>query len=122
MGFEPVHLALGQFEHQFVVHLHDHLDLRLVGIQFLLHSHHGQLDEVGRRALHGGVDGGAFSPGAAGAVGGVDLGQVQAAAKHGFDIAHGFGGGLGVVHVLLYAGVALEVFVDVCGGCFGLYP
>ncbi|MNV77631.1 hypothetical protein D3C71_1710720 [compost metagenome] len=69
MGPEPVHLALGQLEHQFVVHLHDHLDVRLVRVQFLLHRHHGQLDEVGRRALHGRVDGSALSPGAAGAVG-----------------------------------------------------
>ena len=57
----PGHFSVGHFEHQFVVNLHHHAGGPLLVIQGFLHRHHGQLDEVGRRALHGGVDGLAFS-------------------------------------------------------------
>jgi hypothetical protein len=60
---------------------------RLFEVQRVLHRHHAELDQVRRRALHGGVDGRALGAGAARAVGAVDFGQVQAAAEHGFHIA-----------------------------------
>ncbi len=47
-------------EHQFIVHLHDHPDGRLLRVQRLLHGVHAELDQVGGRALPGGVDGSAF--------------------------------------------------------------
>lgn len=115
-GFEPIHFGLGHFEHQFVVDLHDHFGAPALGVEGLLHGHHAEFDEVGGGALHGGVDSGAFCASAAGAVGAVDFGQVEAAAKHGFNIALGFGLGAGVVHVLLDAGEAVEIAGDVIFG------
>jgi hypothetical protein len=51
------------------VHLHDHLGAALLALQHLLHPDHRQLDQVGRRALHGRVDRLPFGAAAARAVG-----------------------------------------------------
>ena len=102
--FDPVDFILGHLKHQFVVHLHDHFGAAFFSVQYLLHFDHAEFDQVCRRALHGRVDGGALGTGAAWAVGGVDFGQVQAAAKDGFDVALGFGFDFGVVHVVLTPG------------------
>ena len=112
---QPVGLVGGQLKHQFVVHLHDEQHVWLGGIQPVLHGDHGFFDQVGRRALHGGVDGGAFGRFFARAVAAVDIRQIQAAAKHGLHIALGVGQGHGVVHIAFHAGVALKVAVDVGG-------
>ena len=77
---------------------------------------HGQLDQVGSRALDHGVDGGALGQGAALGVGRLDLGDGAAAPEHGGDEA--------VVHGLLDAlgqeggdaGEAGLVAVDDLGG------
>ena len=112
----PIHLGFGHLEHQFVVHLHDHLRALALRVQRLLHRHHAHLDEVGGGTLHGGVDGGTLGPGAARAVGTVDLGQVEPPAEHRFHIASRLGLGLGVVHVVAHPREALEVAVDVVLG------
>jgi hypothetical protein len=56
LGPDPVDLAVGHFEDEFVVHLHDHLRAALLRVQYVLDLHHRQLDQVGGRALHGRVD------------------------------------------------------------------
>lgn len=52
--------VFGDFQHQFVVHLKQQAGLDVFSIQPTLYSQHGTFDEIGGRALHGGVDGGAF--------------------------------------------------------------
>ena len=67
--------------------------------------------------MHGGVDGGAFGSGAGVDVFVVDVGQVEAAAKQGFDEALGGGLFFGALHIFGDAGIAGEVAVDkVFGG------
>ena len=95
------------------MHLHDHFGLAFFIIQYFQHGVHAELDQIGCRALHGRIDGGALRSTAARAVGRIDLGQIQATAKHGFNKAFGFGAELGLVHVLLHAGVALKITVNV---------
>ena len=75
---QPFHLRLRDFEDQFIVDLHDHFGGALLSIQDVLDLDHTELDEIGRRTLHRCVDGGALGTGAALAVGGLDLRQVQA--------------------------------------------
>ena len=95
------------------MHLHDHAGGALFGVQHALHFDHAHFDQVGRRALHGGVDGGALGARATRAVGAFDVGQVQAAAKYGFDIALFFGLLARALHIGLHAGVAFEIALDV---------
>ena len=56
LGPRPLDLGLGHLEHQFVVHLHDHLRRRAPRVEHVLHRDHRELDQVGRRALHRRVD------------------------------------------------------------------
>ena len=79
--------------------------------------YHGAFDEVGRGALHRGIDGGAFGSGAGVGVFVMDVGQVEAAAEQGFDEALRGGLFFGALHVFGDAGIAGEVAVDkVFGG------
>ena len=96
--------------------LHDHAGAALLFIEDALHLHHAELDQVGRRALHGRVDGGAFGAGAARPVGRVDFGQVEPATKHGADIALCPGLLAGALHVVPDARIALEIARDVVFG------
>ena len=63
-------------EHEFVVDLHDHARTRPLLVEPAMHGDHGALDNVGRRALHGRVDGAALRVLAPLRVTRVDLGQV----------------------------------------------
>ena len=54
-------LILRGFDEQFVVHLQYQPRLEAALTQRIVHAHHGQLDDIGRRALHGGVHGGALA-------------------------------------------------------------
>ena len=51
---------LRRFQHEFVMHLQNHARGELFLLQPVRHRQHRALDEVGCRALHGGVDGGAL--------------------------------------------------------------
>ncbi len=104
------------------MHLHDHFDAPLLSIQHLLHLHHAHLDQIGRRALHGRVDGGALQPRQLCALGSLDAPQLQSAPKHGFHIPLASGNFAGAFHVLLDAGVALKVTGDVVLGRRVVYP
>ena len=81
-----------------------------------VHPDHGPLDDVRRRSLHGRVYGAALGVLAALEVARVDLGQVQAPSENrGYELL--FAGTLArFVHVLLHAGIAGEVEIDVLLG------
>ena len=53
-GFD---LILGHIKHQFIVHLQDHARFERRRLERFLNADHRHLDDVGRRALNGGVDG-----------------------------------------------------------------
>ena len=55
-----VDLAFLHFEHQLIVHLHDHQGVQFAVFQPVVNLDHGVLDDVGGGALHGRVDGGAL--------------------------------------------------------------
>ena len=67
--------------------------------RYLLHLDHAQFNQIGRRALHGRVDGCALQPRQLSALGGLDARQLQAPAKHGFHVALRFGQRTGGLHV-----------------------
>ena len=79
---------------------------------FAVQVDHGHLDDIGGGALHGHVDGHAFGSLAGQAVGRVDLGYIAPASQHGLHIAQGRGLPLGVLDIVLYARVALEIGAD----------
>ncbi len=54
-------LAVGHFQHQFVVHLQEQFRRQLLLVKPVLHCQHRPLDEIGRGTLHRRVDGGALS-------------------------------------------------------------
>ena len=86
-------------------------------MQAVGYGDHGAFDEVGRCTLHGGVDGGTFGSGTGIGVFVADVGQVEAAAEQGFDVALGGGLFFGALHVFGDAGVAGKVAVNkVFGG------
>ena len=94
------------------MHLEHHAEREILVVDALLNADHGNLDEVGSTALHGGVHGHAFCHLRFHAVGTVDACDVAAASGERFDIAVAVGGGLGVVDELLHALVHFEVAVD----------
>src|SRR5665647_2566760 len=87
-----------------------------------MHGNHGELDEVGRGALHGGVDGGALGALAALAVGAVDFRYPQSAPKQRFDVALTLGSFARVLHVFAHAGVACKIalYIGLRGGAFDI--
>ena len=50
-------LLWGDTEVEFVVHLQYHLGAHPLGLQSLLYAYHGPLDDIGRAALYGSIDG-----------------------------------------------------------------
>jgi len=55
-GLHAIELALGNLEHQLVVHLHDELGRKALLLDPVLHRDHGELDQVGGGSLHRRVD------------------------------------------------------------------
>src|SRR5690606_30602666 len=81
--------------------------------QFRLHADHGAADDVGGRALDGGVDRGAFDEAAFGGVAGIGVGEVDLAAENRRDIAVDLHPSALLVHIVPDAGEALEIGLDV---------
>src|SRR6185312_7034490 len=108
--------AVGGFEHQFVVHLQQHLCFQLFLRQRVGHADHGAADDVGGCALDRRVDRGAFGAPAHARDFGIDLADMDAPPKQGFDIAVVARELLGRFHVIADAGETLEVFLDVIVG------
>ena len=76
---------LRQFKNQFVVHLHQHLHFRVaVSVK---HGNHGLFDNIGRTALHNGVDGGPLCKRGHRPHTHIKLGQIANVPQHGFDIS-----------------------------------
>ena len=109
-------LVLRHFEHQFVVHLQQHLRVELLLRQRLVHADHGAADDVGGGALQPRIDRGALVEGADRGVRGADVGIVAFAAEQRHHIAVLFRERLGLLHVVADAGEALEIFLDVGAG------
>ncbi len=95
------------------MHLQDHPRIQPAVGQPGVHGDHGALDDVCRRALHRGVDRGAFGAAAQGRVLGIDVRHIQPTAEQGFDEALLGGLGAGALHVLEHAGVLGEIAIDV---------
>jgi hypothetical protein len=113
-GDKKTPVAAGHFEHQLVVHLHDHLPAGAsLSCSQASTLDHGALDDVRRRALHRRVDGRALRRLAPLHVADVDLRQVQAPAEQRLDVTLLPGRRPRVVHVAAHAGVAVEIQVDV---------
>ena len=79
-----------------------------------IHGDHGALDDVGRRALHGRVDGAALGVLLQLRVARADVGQIEPPPEHGLDVALRSRACARVsVHVALHAGIAREIELDV---------
>ena len=65
--------------------------------------------------MDGRVDGVAFSKAAHGAVGGVDVAKIAAAAQDGLGIAPFLGKGDATVHIFLDAGIFFKILLDDIG-------
>mmetsp|Transcript_39909 Transcript_39909/g.106632 ORF Transcript_39909/g.106632 Transcript_39909/m.106632 type:complete len:271 (-) Transcript_39909:392-1204(-) len=111
-GDGGVELRVRHLEDELVVHLQQHASGQAAGAQRGLHAHHGALDDVRRRALDGGVDGLALGV-AAQRPRLVDVDKVAPASEEGLHEALLPGLLPRPSHVVLYAGVALEVGLDV---------
>ena len=109
-------LVLRHLEHQFVVHLQQHLRVELLLRERGVHADHGAADDVGGGALQPRVDRGALVEGADRGVGVRDVGVVALAAEQREHVAVLLGERLGLVHVVADAGEALEIFLDVGAG------
>ena len=111
LRFDVRQFIFRHLQNQFVMHLHDQLGGRLFGGQSSLHFNHGAFDQVGCGALHGCVNGGAFSCGTTDGTA-VDVGQIQTAAEQGFHIAQTACLLFGTLHIFCHARVACKITLD----------
>ncbi len=81
--------------------------------QAALHSDHGDLNNVRRRALDGHVARNAFAERPQVVVGAGQLRQIAPAAEHGFRVALFFGFLHHALHVFMNAGIVGEIIVDI---------
>ena len=98
------------------MHLYQKPGLELVFLQPGQDINHGAFNEIGRSALHGGIDGGSFGALAAAGLAVAQFWQVEPAAPDGFNIAMLAGKLADIFHVASYAGVAGKVALDPCLG------
>ena len=94
------------------MHLQDHRRLEAFALHSGMHVDHGQLHDVGRRALNGGIDGISFRMSPHRLVARIDVPQIATTAQQGLHVAFGPGGCHLVVNVLFDAGIGSEVTVD----------
>ena len=116
-----LYLVVWGFKDEFVVDLEDHLCAveRRAGFgggDVVVQVDHGDLDEIGGRALDDRVDRDALSQGAALGVAFFDVVDWPAAAHHGFDIAMGLGEADAFVEEAGDVGEFCFVVVDDGGG------
>ena len=111
---DPLYCRFGNFEHELVVNLHDQFrrSARFITTP-TIDRNHGELDEIGRGPLHRCIDGTAFGVLLHRAISRTDIGQIQAAAKYGFDIAEFASLLASAIHIGLHTRVAGEVQIDV---------
>ena len=94
------------------MHLQQHLGAQALIVQPFLHPDHGQLHDVGGRALYGHVDGHSLGAAPDVEVGAVDVGQVTAASQQGLDVLVRPGLDLHFFQIIVDAWVFLEVGLD----------
>ena len=101
-----------QVEDEFVMHLQQHPRPARPFFKFVVYPCHGQLDQVGRRALYAGIDGDALLGALGRVVPGIYVPQVPAPARHGLDESVLLGELDRFVHVLARPRILGEVLVD----------
>src|SRR5208337_4275858 len=115
LGFNHIldrlQLIIRRLEYQLVVHLEDHPALHI--FHMLMDLHHGELDEIRRTALDGGVDGDPPRTLPHVEVIRFDLGDAPAPAHDGRYEAVLLSRAGNALHVLLHARVLGEVVFDV---------
>ena len=84
---ERVGVCLCHLEYKLVMNLHDHERVEARTVQPAIDREHGALDDVGRRALHGRVDGRTLSGLTPLLVLYANLREIEPAAEERFDIA-----------------------------------
>ena len=92
--------------------LQNHGALEAFALQSVVNANHGQLHNVGGRALDRGIDGVSLGMPANRLVPRIDVAQVAAATQKRFDIALSAGGRDLVVDVLFDSGVGGEVLLN----------
>ena len=92
------------------MHLQDHLGRKALGAQALGDTHHGDLDDIGSRPLHGMVHRRALAEHAL--RGDAQLRDRAASAIHGLGIARLLGESHGLVQIRAHTGVRTEIRVD----------
>ena len=102
-----VRVPFRDLEYQFVVHLHDHARPRETSRQHPINVDHGAFDDIGGRALHRGVDGGALGILAPRVIPGIYVRQIQPAPENGLHKTPIMGLTPGSVRVNLHRGMAL---------------
>ena len=100
------------FQQQFVVHLQDQAALQPGLPQRPVDPDHGQLDDIRRRALDGGVHGGALAELADGGLGALQLRQVAPPAHQGLGVTPVRAFRRRLVHKALHARIGPEVLFN----------
>ena len=94
------------------MYLQDHTTLEPSLTDGSIEADHSELDEVGGRALEGGVDGVALGIATDDGVRAIDVGEATAALQEGGDIAALLGFGDDTLHIARHARVGGEVAID----------
>ena len=105
-------LLWGDTEVEFVVHLQYHLGAHPFGLQSLLYAYHGPLDDIGRAALYGSIDGIALGISPHHSIIAVDVGQITSALAECLGVSLLTRHLYAVRHVLAHPGVGGKVSVD----------
>ena len=111
-GGEALDFADGTLKVQFVVYLQDHVCGEAFFFQAAAYAGHGDLDDVGRGALHGVVHGRALAKAAELRVFGLELRDMASAAIHGLGIARLLGTRHHIVEERAHTRVGLVVTID----------
>src|SRR5512143_695666 len=84
--FHPFHFIDSDFEHQFVMDLHDHARLRATLLQPSINGDHGALDDIGGGSLHWRIDGRTLGILSALCITRLDILYVETAPEYGLHI------------------------------------
>ena len=119
---EQVHcgflLGFGRLEDELVVHLQNQAAFQPLTQQAVAHAHHGDLDDIRRRALDGRVHRHPLAERADVEIAALQLGQRAPPSEQGGYIALLFGRSLDVIHILFYTRIGGQIGADEFGGLF----
>ena len=91
------------------VHLHNHLRAYALGLEAAVYLHHGELHDVGCRALNGGIYGVALGKTTHRAIRGCDVVERAPTTKHRLNIALRRSLRHSIIHIALNTWICLEV-------------